>query len=539
MAGVFGSWLKAAILEVQEYVLMIGKVGRALVTRPFYHRDIIEQFEAIGVGSLTVVLLTGLFTGMVLALQSGFTLDQFGARSMVGRLVSASMVKELGPVLTGLMVAGRVGSGIAAELGSMMVTDQIAALRALGTDPIRARHAQDSRRRGHGPAADGPPAASAWSAMVRDGVSAAGRVFHLLELRRARTLHAGRLDGVDRSFFLGFAIVSIGCHVACARPVARRASWRSTTNAVVVSSAAVIAVDFLGHQNLDHADVLMATGQLASRSPLLDEAPPPERLIIVRQSLAGVRRKGDPREVSFTLQTGHTKIFLGASGAGKSTILRLSLGLLKPDQGRIFVNGEEIDGMSEDDLMAVRADLGMVFQEGALFDSLTVRENVGYKLFAELDWPADKADARVMEVLGFIGLAEFADRMPSELSGGQRRRVAIARAMAAKPRILLYDEPTTGLDPITALTVDQEIVKLRDLEGVSSILVTHQLRDAFFVAEHTALRNSRGMTFERAEGRKANAEFIMLRDGRIAFEGHAQELREAASQDAYIEPFLS
>ena len=138
--------------------------------------------------------------------------------------------------------------------------------------------------------------------------------------------------------------------------------------------------------------------------------------------------------------------------------------------------------------MAVRADLGMVFQEGALFDSLTVRENVGYKLYEELNWPIDKADTRVKEVLGFIGLGEFIDRKPSELSGGQRRRVAIARAMAAKPRILLYDEPTTGFDPITAITVDEEIIKLRDLEEVSSILVTHQLRDAFFVAEHTAVR---------------------------------------------------
>ncbi len=170
--------------------------------------------------------------------------------------------------------------------------------------------------------------------------------------------------------------------------------------------------------------------------------------------------------------------------------------------------------MHEDELMAVRADLGMVFQEGALFDSLTVRENVGYKLFEELVWPMEQANARVEEVLGFIGLAEFIDRMPSELSGGQRRRVAIARAMAAKPRILLYDEPTTGLDPITALTVDEEIIKLRDLEGVSSILVTHQLRDAFFVAQHIAARNGRGVSFERAEGHKADeAEFIMLRDG--------------------------
>ena len=246
------------------------------------------------------------------------------------------------------------------------------------------------------------------------------------------------------------------------------------------------------------------------------------------------------RDVSFTLQTGHTKIFLGASGAGKSTILRLVLGLLKPDAGRIFVNGEEIESMSEDDLMNVRADLGMVFQEGALFDSLTVRENVGYKLYEELLWPIEKADARVQEVLGFIGLGEFIDRMPSELSGGQRRRVAIARAMAAKPRILLYDEATTGLDPITALTVDEEIIKLRDLEGVSSVLVTHQLRDAFFIAEHAASRAAREVTFEKAPPKKADeAEFIMLKDGGIAFEGSATELRDAAARDKYIDSFLS
>jgi phospholipid/cholesterol/gamma-HCH transport system ATP-binding protein len=246
------------------------------------------------------------------------------------------------------------------------------------------------------------------------------------------------------------------------------------------------------------------------------------------------------RQVSFTLLTGHTKIFLGASGAGKSTILRLALGLLTPDGGRIFVNGERIDNMNEDRLMKARADLGMVFQEGALFDSLTVRENVGYKLYEELQQPMDKVDARVAEVLGFIGLAEFIDRMPSDLSGGQRRRVAIARAMAAKPRILLYDEPTTGLDPITSLTVDEEIIKLRDLEGVSSVLVTHQLRDAFFVAEHAATRNGREIQFDRAHGGKADqAEFIMLKDGRIHFEGNATELREVAKTDAYIRSFLS
>ena len=246
------------------------------------------------------------------------------------------------------------------------------------------------------------------------------------------------------------------------------------------------------------------------------------------------------RQVSFTLQTGHTKIFLGASGAGKSTILRLALGLLRPDAGRIFVNGEQIDRMKEDDLMRVRADLGMVFQEGALFDSLTVRENVGYKLSEELHWPPDEVAARVKEVLGFVGLGEFIDRLPSDLSGGQRRRVAIARAMAAKPRILLYDEPTTGLDPITSLTVDEEIIKLRDLEGVGSVLVTHQLRDAFFVAEHAAEWAGSELQFEKADREKADqAEFIMLKDGRIAFEGNASELREVAKRDEYIRSFLS
>jgi phospholipid/cholesterol/gamma-HCH transport system ATP-binding protein len=246
------------------------------------------------------------------------------------------------------------------------------------------------------------------------------------------------------------------------------------------------------------------------------------------------------RDVSFTLKTGHTKIFLGASGAGKSTILRLILGLLKPDSGHIFVNGEQIDPMTEDQMMGVRADLGMVFQEGALFDSLTVRENVGYKLYEELNWPRPEANARVEEVLGFIGLGEFIERMPSELSGGQRRRVAIARAMAAKPRILLYDEPTTGLDPITAITVDEEIIKLRDLEEVSSIVVTHQLRDAFYVAEHTAVRDGQAIRFEKASPQKCDeAEFIMLRDGRIAFEGNAGELRAEAKADPYIEAFLS
>ena len=244
------------------------------------------------------------------------------------------------------------------------------------------------------------------------------------------------------------------------------------------------------------------------------------------------------KDVSFTLISGHTKIILGASGAGKSVTLKIILGLLAADAGVVWVNGERVDQLVEEEMMKVRADLGMVFQEGALFDSLTVRENVGYRLFEESDMPLPEADRRVEEVLGFIGLGEFMDRMPSELSGGQRRRVAIARAMASKPKILLYDEPTTGLDPITATTVDDEIIKLRDLENVSSIVVTHQLRDAFYLATHTAVKENGKISVVLADAQKAEqAEFMMLRDGFIVFEGDADELRH--SKDEYLKKFLS
>ena len=245
------------------------------------------------------------------------------------------------------------------------------------------------------------------------------------------------------------------------------------------------------------------------------------------------------RDLSFTLIKGHTKIILGASGSGKSTALKIIVGLLKADAGVVWVNGQRVDQLSEHELMAVRTDLGMIFQEGALFDSLTVRENVGYKLYEETDMPLEEVDSRVEEVLGFIGLAEHIDKMPSELSGGQRRRVAIARAMAFKPSVLLYDEATTGLDPITATTVDDEMIKLRDLENVSSIIVTHQLRDAFYVATHMATRDRDGTVHvvPATPQKERQAEFIMLRDGLIIFEGDADTFRN--SKDEYIQEFLA
>jgi phospholipid/cholesterol/gamma-HCH transport system ATP-binding protein len=243
------------------------------------------------------------------------------------------------------------------------------------------------------------------------------------------------------------------------------------------------------------------------------------------------------RDVSFSVPKGSMRILLGASGAGKSVLLKLILGLLRPDSGRIFVNGQRIDDMRERDLLRMRADIGMLFQDNALFDSLTVAENVGYRLYEETDMPRKAVRARIEEVLAFIGLGDCIDRMPSTLSGGQRRRVAIARAMAAKPGLLLFDDPTTGLDPIIATTVDDEIIKLRDLQHVTSFVVTHQIRDAYYIATHRAVSEEGHGRIAPAEAASlARAEFMVLHEGRIRFDGSATEL--LASGDPYLKDFL-
>ena len=246
------------------------------------------------------------------------------------------------------------------------------------------------------------------------------------------------------------------------------------------------------------------------------------------------------RGVDFDLCPGGTKVILGGSGSGKTTILRLILGLLKPDQGTIDVEGTEVSGLSEDALRAVRLKIGMVFQEGALFDSLTVGENVGYRLVEDGVLSEEEIEARVREMLGFVELAPFYGHAPSDLSGGQRRRVAVARALAARPEIMLYDEPTTGLDPITATTITDLIVKVRDLDGVTSILVTHQLRDAFNVARTFVHRNPAGdFAFHTESDLEclAGTEFLMLREGVVHFEGSPHALK--SSDDPYIREFLS
>jgi phospholipid/cholesterol/gamma-HCH transport system ATP-binding protein len=242
-------------------------------------------------------------------------------------------------------------------------------------------------------------------------------------------------------------------------------------------------------------------------------------------------------DLSFSLSKGAMRILLGESGSGKSVVLKLILGLLRPDAGTIVVNGHRVDTLAERDLLRMRESIGMVFQENALFDSLTVAENVGYRLFEEGRMPADQAQARVEHVLGFVGLTEFIDRLPSELSGGQRRRVAIARAIAPAPDLLLFDDPITGLDPIIATSIDNEVIKLRDLERTTALLVTHQIRDAFYIATHRAARDNGRVQIVPFNDRTATQiEFMVLHNGRIHFQGVAEAL--LASRDPYLRHYL-
>ena len=271
------------------------------------------------------------------------------------------------------------------------------------------------------------------------------------------------------------------------------------------------------------------------RQDLVDDAPP--AVEFTRVSLAFDEHVVFT-DLNLSIPKGAMRILLGVSGSGKSVILKLVLGLIRPDAGEIRLNGERVDTMTEAELLQMRRGIGMVFQENALFDSLTVAENVGFGLSDRNGGTDVEVRARVDEVLGFVGLGEYGERLPSELSGGQRRRVAIARAMAPRPDLLLFDDPITGLDPLIATTIDGEIVKLRDLERVTSLVVTHQIRDAFYIATHQAMRHDgRVLIAAAAPGQPPLADFMLLRDGRIQFTGTAEEL--LASEDPYVKEYLA
>lgn len=243
-------------------------------------------------------------------------------------------------------------------------------------------------------------------------------------------------------------------------------------------------------------------------------------------------------DVSFKVMQGETKIILGGSGTGKSTTIKLVLGLLKPDAGRVFIDGEDITDFDEVEMMRVRQKIGMVFQEGALFDSMPVYDNVAYRLH-EQGVDEQQVEEEVLRMLRFVDLENAIDKMPAELSGGMRRRVGIARALIGGPSIIMFDEPTAGLDPPTARTICELAIKLRDLEDVSSLFVTHEMNNVgYLTSEFASVSDSGEVIFEQ-EGERLclfNTRIMMLRDGRVIFHGSDEALQK--TDDAYIRRFM-
>lgn len=242
--------------------------------------------------------------------------------------------------------------------------------------------------------------------------------------------------------------------------------------------------------------------------------------------------------LSFKVMKGETKIILGGSGSGKSTTIKLVLGLLKPDAGRILVDGEDITEFTEVEMMRVRKKIGMIFQEGALFDSLSVYDNVAFRLH-EQGVPEEEVEPEVRRMLRFVNLEDAIDKMPIELSGGMRRRVGIARALVGDPKIVMFDEPTAGLDPPTARTICELAMKLRDLEDVSSIFVTHEMNNLEYLCSEYAVVNDAGDVVFEKEGERLcliNTKVMMIRNGKQIFHGTDEALKKA--EDAYIQKFL-
>lgn len=277
----------------------------------------------------------------------------------------------------------------------------------------------------------------------------------------------------------------------------------------------------------------MATETLAAAVPVPGDQEP---VVIFDDVSIGFEGKPVLKNISFRVAVGETRILLGPAGVGKSVLLKLANGLFRPDSGRITVFGQEVSSMPEGDLFGLRSRIGMVFQESALFDSLTVRDNVAFRLMED-KVPESEINDRVAEALRFVELEHTMQMFPAQLSGGMRRRVAIARAIVAKPDLLLYDSPTGGLDPITSTTIVELVVKERDLYHTSSLLVTHRLQDAYTLATHTFNKAENHM--ERSPGDKTNlhTSFLMLREGELIFDGSTHEL--VTSDDPFIKEYLT
>ena len=346
------------------------------------------------------------------------------------------------------------------------------------------------------------------------------------------------VEGLTKPLFSGFIIATIGCFYGLRTTGGTRGVGKATTQAVVVSSVLIILVDFLvtklmiGVFGADRSS-LMATLSSRQLEPFeLDPAKPVVEFDRVSISFGKHRVLED---VTFQVARAETRIILGPAGGGKSVLMKLANGLLRPDSGVIRIFGKALNSMSEEELFAMRAHVGMVFQESALFDSLNVEDNVAYRLQEERTDP-EEVHTRVVEALRFVELERAIDKFPSELSGGMRRRVSIARAIISGPDLILYDSPTAGLDPITSTTIIELVVKQRDVSDTTALLITHRLQDAFTLATHRFNVSAGKMEPNPGGEIDPSTRFLVLREGRVIFDGDTLGLTR--STDPWLQAYM-
>jgi phospholipid/cholesterol/gamma-HCH transport system ATP-binding protein len=453
-----GRVLLAALAHAGRLSLMVLEMIRGLAEWRIWLPRTVAESANIGVGSLFIVLLISGFAGAVTAFQSGYQWQTSLPLYVLGTLIVSTIVLELGPVLIGLVLAGRIGARYAAELGTMRVTEQIDALESLGRSPGGRRMVE----REGGAAGD------------RRGLHLRGAVL-LPSLRRLLLGDQG-------------VLLRGGHHPdPLLRGLQHQAGRRRG-----------------GPRHHGRRGRQLGRDPAAQHPPRQDSA---QRMIELR----GVAKRFGEQVVldgvDFDVQEGETLALLGPSGTGKSVLLKHVNGLIRPDAGSVVVDGLDVVRLSRHDLTALRTRIGYVFQNGALFDSMTVFENVRLGLSDEARFnDLAYARERVAECLRLVNLApDTARKFPAELSGGMRKRVGIARAIAGEPKYLLYDEPTSGLDPVNADIIDELVKQLDNELGVTSVMVTHDVRGAFRVADRLAL----------------------LSDGKIVLQGSQQEFLES------------
>ena len=394
--------LLQAIAEIQSYTFLSVRAIANVFTRPIYVKETFLQMDRVGVGSATIILLTGFFTGAVLGIQSESALRRYGAVSITGQLVAITLIRELGPVLAALMVAGRIGSGIASELGSMVVSEQINAMRALGTDPTR----KLVTPRMIATVVTLPLLTILCNAVGMCGGWVIARYKLLIS---SSQYWSDAINALEFSDVFGSLIKAnrLRFHHLHDRLLRRIEDLRGNGRGGTFYDAGCCEQFHSGNR-----------GGLFSEQPDYLPGAVSQYMIEFKNVTKSFNDDVILKNISFTITRGETKIILGASGSGKSTILRLILGLIRPDSGEILVDGQDITKMTERDLVQVRHKIGMVFQEGALFDSLSVRENVGYRLYEESETTEEEIELAVRKLLGFVGLEDAIDKMPAELSGG-------------------------------------------------------------------------------------------------------------------------